>query len=181
MSVVCIKSSNIQGAMGTGAITLARIVQFFKDYQNAIRKGKLKFNSGFVLSLRVNNLTVNAKVRASMQNKSYSVSVTIGRSGGINQATCEYPRGNWICSHLSAVAIYANKNGLSKTDLSNSWIVRPKEAAKQERRTVSDLFPLSRPDYGATSRNVNEMEKTFLYQELNTSASPLSTEVDCSL
>ena len=61
ISVVCIKSTNIQGAMDTGAITLAGIVQFFKDYQNAIRKGKLKFNSGFVLGLRVNNLTINAK------------------------------------------------------------------------------------------------------------------------
>ena len=164
--------------MDTGAITLARIIQFFKDYQNAIRKGKLKFNFRFV-SLRGNNLTINAKVRASMKNKRYSVSVTIRGSGDISQATCEYPWGNWICSHFSAVAIYANKNGVSKTDLPNSWIVRPKKAAKQERRTVSDLFPLSRPDYGVTSRNVNKIDKTFLYQELNSSASPLSTEVDC--
>ena len=65
-----------------------------------------------------------------MKDKSYAVSLTIDGSGGICKATCECPRGNWVGSHMVAIAIFANEQGLSKTDLPNSWNARPKKATK---------------------------------------------------
>ena len=53
----------------------------------------------------------------------------------LNNSSCECLRGSWICSHIDATAIYANRLGLSKTDLPNSWIARPKTAAKQDGKT----------------------------------------------
>ena len=113
--------------MDTEIITLAGIFEYFKDDVNTIRKGELKFKSDFVLDLRIDDLTVNAKVRASMKDKCYSVSLTIDGSGGIKQATCQCPRGKWICSHIAAASVYVNKKGFSKTDLPNSWIARSKK------------------------------------------------------
>jgi len=102
---------------------------------------------------------VNAKVRASMKDKSYSVSMRIDGCGGIKQVTCLCPRGKWICSHMAAASVYVNKKGFSKTDLPNSWIARPKKAAKQEEKTISDLFPHQRPHFKGISRNVEESDK----------------------
>ena len=127
--------------MDTEIITLAGILDYFKDDINAVRKGELKFKSDFVLDLRIDDLTVNAKVRASMKDKSYSVSMTIDGCGGIKQATCQCPRRKWICSHMAAASVYVIKKGFSKTDLPNSWIARPNKAAKQEEKTISDFFP----------------------------------------
>ena len=84
---------------------------------------------------------MNAKVRASMKDKSCSVSLTIDGSGRIKQATCDCPRGKWICSHMAAASVYVNKKGFSKTDLPKSWIACPKKAAKQEVKAISDPEP----------------------------------------
>ena len=156
--------------MVTEIITVAGIFEYFKDDVNTIRKGELKFKSDFVLDLRINDLTVNAKVIASMKDKCYSVSLTIDGSGGIKQATCQCPRGKWICSHMAAASVYVNKKGFSKTDLSNSWIAHPKKLANQEVKTISDLFPHPRPHYKATSRKVDESDKQFLFEKLSGSA-----------
>ena len=64
-----------------------------------------------------------------MKDKSYSISINIDGSGGENKATCGCPRGNWVCIHIAAVAIFANTQGLSKTDLPNSLGARAKTAA----------------------------------------------------
>jgi len=124
----------------------------------------------FVLDLRIDDLTVNAKVRASMKDKSYSVSMRIDGCGGIKQATCLCPCGKWICSHMAAASVYVNKKGFSKTDLPNSWIARPKKAAKQEEKTISDLFPHQRPHFKGISRNVEESDKKILFEKLSASA-----------
>ena len=156
--------------MDTEIITLAGLFEYFKDDVNTIRKGELKCKSDFVLDLRINNLTVNAKVRASMKEKSYSVSLTIDGSGGIKQATCDCPRGKWICSHMAAASVYVNKKGFSKTDLPKSWIARPKKAAKQAVKAISDFFPHQRPHFKGTSRKVDESDKQFLFEKLSESA-----------
>ena len=156
--------------MDTEIITLAGILNYFKADINAIRKGELKFKSDFVLHLRIEDLTVNAKVRASMKDKSYNMSTTIDRCGGIKQTTCQCPRGKWICSHMAATSVYVNKKGFSKTDLPNSWITRPKKAAKQEEKTISHFFPHQRPHFKGISRNVEESNKKILFEKLSASA-----------
>ena len=50
--------------MDTELITLARILEYLNDNVNTIRIGQLKFRSDFVLHLRINEITVNAEVRA---------------------------------------------------------------------------------------------------------------------
>ena len=142
-------------------ITLAGILDYFKGDINAVRKGELKFKSDFILDLRIDDLTVNAKVRASMKDKSYSVSMMIDGCGGIKQATCQCPRGKWICSHMAAASVYVNRMGFSETDLPNSWIARPRKAAKQEEKTISDFFPHQRLHFKGISRNVEESDKKF--------------------
>ena len=126
----------------------------------------MKFRSGFVLELRLTDYTVSAKVRASMKDKCYPVTLRVDGQGGILEASCECPRGNWLCSHMVATAIFANKTGLSKTDLPNSWISRPKKSAKMDSRTMADFFPPKRPEYKAASRNVTEDDKSFLFNAL---------------
>ena len=49
-----------------------------------------------------------------MKDKCYAVSLEVNGDGNILTGSCECPRGNWICSHMAATAIYANKRGLSK-------------------------------------------------------------------
>ena len=58
--------------MASQAISLTGILQFFGADENTIRKGELKFTSGFVLDLRICDFILSAKVRASMKDKSYS-------------------------------------------------------------------------------------------------------------
>ena len=86
--------------MDTEIIMLAGILECLKDDVNTVRKGQLKYKSDFVLHLRIDDLTVNAKVRASMKDTCYRVSLMIDGYGRMKQATCQCPRGKWICSHM---------------------------------------------------------------------------------
>ena len=159
----------VDNNMETEIITITGIFDFFKEDTNTVKKGELKFKSDFVLKFRITDFTINAVVRASMKDKSYSVSLTLDGSGGIKDAYCDCPRGKWICSHMAAVSLYANKKGLSKTDLPNSWIARPKKAAKQNVKTLSNLFPQSKPEYRATARKVEARDKEMLFESLKKS------------
>ena len=60
-----------------------------------------------------------------MKDESYTVALTVNGNGEVLKGYCEYPRLNWICNHMAASAIYANKKGISKTDLPNSYIAKP--------------------------------------------------------
>ena len=146
----------MEGKEPLEVITLSGMLSFFKDDQNSIEKGEQKFKSGFVLEVQMRGHMINGKIRASMKDKCYAVSLEVNGDGNILTGSCECPRGKWICSHMAATAIYANKRGLSKTDLPNSWIARPKKAAKQDGKTMKDFFPCSRPDYKATQRDVSQ-------------------------
>ena len=84
--------------MAIEIITIAGMVNCFKEDTNTITKGELKYKADFVLDLRLTGLTVVSKVRASMKDKSYLVTLTIDGDGGILKGNCECPRGNWICS-----------------------------------------------------------------------------------
>ena len=108
------------------AMTLGGIMTYFKDNTNCITKGELKYKSNFVLDVRLVDMNVNAKVRASMKDKSYRTQLTVNGTGEIIKSSCDFPRGNWLCSHMAATAIFINKHGVSKTDLPNSWITKPK-------------------------------------------------------
>ncbi len=126
-------------------ISLSGLLKFFQEDQNSIQKGEFKHNSNFVLEVKRNGFQILATVRASMKDKSYKVGLSVDGTGSI-LTTCECPRGQWICSHMAAASIYVNKKGLSKTDLPNSWIARPKTSEKQKgTKTMQQLFPSPKP------------------------------------
>ena len=158
--------------MAKELMTLGGIAEFFKDDLNSISKGELKFKSDFVLEFRIVDHSIHAKVRASMKDKSYYVKLVVDGEGGISEGKCECPRGNWLCSHMAATAIYANKKGLSKTDLPNSWIARPKKAAKVVPRAFADVYPSTKPAYKAVSRSADDSDKEFLHASLANTGIP---------
>ena len=161
--------------MAKEVISLSGLVSFFKEDPNVIGKGELKYNSDFVLDLGLIDHTIIAKVRASMKDKSYSLSLTVTGDGGISSAVCQCPRGNWICSHMAAAAIYVKEKGLSKTDLPNSWISKPKKAAKIDSKTFADFFPHPKPENQATTRMVTQQDKEFFHERL------VEANTDCPL
>ena len=71
--------------MARELITLGGITGFFKADLNSISKGELKFKGDFVLELRIVNHSVHTKVRASMKDKSYSVTLVVDGEGGISE------------------------------------------------------------------------------------------------
>jgi len=152
--------------MANQVISLSGLMKFFNEDSNVISKGEIKYNSGFVLDLRLVDYLITAKVRASMKDKSYAVSLTVSGDGGILSAVCQCPRGNWICSHMAAAAIFTNRKGLSKTDLPSSWIAKPKKAAKIDSKAIADFFPHPKPSYRATSRKVTQQDKEFFHRKL---------------
>ena len=108
-------------------------------------KGELKYKANFLLDLNLHKYTINANVRASMRNKSSTVALNVNGDCKILKGRCECPHGNWICSHLAATAIYANKKGISLTFLPNSWIAELKNATKVEVKEFTDLSSLLSP------------------------------------
>lgn len=156
-------------------ITLAGVFSYFADDLEVIRKAELKIKCNHVMIQNLEEFDIKAKVRASMKDKTYSVTVTVDGMGGISGATCECPRGKWVCSHMAAVAIYANKHGLSKTDLPNSWIHHPKKATKENLKPFHDIFPPTKQQYSALPRKVNAEDRLFLQEQL------LHTNVRCPM
>ena len=122
-------------------ITLAGMMNFLKMKKTCISKGELQYKTDFVLDLRIGSYNIRAQVRTSMEEKSYKTVLDVDGEGNIVGGRCEFPRGNWLCSHMAAVAIYAHKKGLSKTDLPNTWLARPRKAARLDVKSFSDFFP----------------------------------------
>ena len=161
--------------MAKEVITLSGVMEFFKDDLNSVSKGESKYKAGFVLELKITEFVIKAQVRASMKDKSYKVSLTVDGDGGISHGECDCPRGKWLCSLMAATSIYANKQGLSKTDLPNSWIAWPKKAAKFDKKPFEEYFPSPRLTHKATSRPKSEGDKEFLHNKLS------RTGVQCPL
>ena len=137
-------------------LSLTDILNHFHDDINAFRRGEDKFKSGRVLYFYLDKLTITAKVQATMKDKTYKVIVSLKSTGGIDETQCECPRGKWICSHIAAALIYAEKIGISKTDVPASWIKHPKKKLRQGALLFSDLFPESKPGYTALRKPISE-------------------------
>jgi len=156
-------------------VSLSGLVNFFHDDPKCIAKGEVKFTSDYVMEVRFEGFKIFAKVRASMKDRSYKVGLKTDGKGVILSGSCECPRGEWICSHMAAAAIYANKKGLSKTDLPNSWIARPRKHKNQSEKvkTTDAYCTSSKPGYRATTRPVTEEDKAAFLSDLK------DNDVDC--
>ena len=82
-----------------------------------------------------------------MKDKSYKTVLDVDGEGNFAGGRCECPRGNWLYNHMAAVAIYAHKKGLSRTDLPNTWLARPRKAARLDVKSFSDFFSSPKPEY----------------------------------
>lgn len=161
-------------ALAKEVITLAGLAKYFKDDTNCISKGDNKYKNDYVLEVKLVGMEINAVIRASMGDCSYKVKLTVDGTGEITNSSCECARGQWLCSHMAATAIYVNKTGVSKTDLPNSWITRPRKASKATSSIrVAEHFPKNNKQstFVASSRPVEASDLRFLYTQLN----------DCSL
>ena len=56
--------------MAEQVVSSSGLVTFFREDSNCITKGELKFNSGFVLDVKLKGFEVFAIVRASMKDRS---------------------------------------------------------------------------------------------------------------
>ena len=74
-------------------ITITGIFEFFKDDLNMISKGELKYKADYLMDFRIYEYKINAKIRASMKDKCYPVSLTVDGYGGIVEGQCDCPRG----------------------------------------------------------------------------------------
>ena len=156
-------------------VSLSGLVNFCHDDLNCIAKGEVTFTSDYVLEVQLEGFELFAKVRASMKDRSYKVGLKADGTGASLSGSCECPRGEWICSHMAAAAIYANKKGLSKTDLPNSCIARPRKHKNQSDKvkTTDAYFTSSKLGYRATTRPVTEEDKAAFLTDLT------DNDVDC--
>ena len=71
----------MEGKEPLEVIKLSVMLSFFKDDQNSIEKGEQKFKSGFVLEVQTRDHMINGKIRASMKDKCYAVSLKVNGDG----------------------------------------------------------------------------------------------------
>ena len=157
------------GSTPTEVISLSGLFKYFKDYTSLIDKGEIKYKNGYVLQVKLLDMEIEAVVRASMGDKSYTVRITVDGSGDILKSSCACYRGQWLCSHVAGATIYINKTGVSKTDLPNSWLARPKKASKTVSSVkISEHFPKTeeRKKFRVSSRKVLESDLEFLHNKL---------------
>ena len=140
------------------------MIDFFEHDSKLISKGELKYNAGDVMNFRINGQTINARIRSSMKDKCYPVTLIVDGDGGIVEGQCECPQGKWLCSHMAAAAVYTYKKDILATDLPSSGTVEPDKAGKVQ--TWADLFPNPRPEYRALSREVTPADIAFFHKEL---------------
>eukprot|EP00105_Crassostrea_gigas_P016165 XP_011433448.1 PREDICTED: uncharacterized protein LOC105332515 [Crassostrea gigas] len=83
---------------------------------------------------------VRGTVQASMRDRSYNVTITLGPNYNIEDSTCECVNGQDKCHHKASILLYGYKN-VSKTDVRQSWIKNPKSAPPRQTKTMEELFP----------------------------------------
>ena len=151
-------------------ISLAGMIRYFKDNDSLIEKGNIKYANGYVLKVKILDMDIEGVVRSSMGDKSYAVNISIDGNRNILNSSCGCYRGTWLCTHVAATAVYVNKTGVSKTDLPNSWLTRPKKASKAISRVkLTDYFPISekKKTYSAAKGSPNEEDLCYLHQNLH--------------
>ena len=74
----------------------------------------------------------------------------------------------WYLPYLTLpyLTIYINKHGVSKTDLPNSWITKPKKSSKIETIRINDHSKKDDKTFTASSRQLNEEDRSILCNKL---------------
>ena len=85
------------------------------------------------------------------------------QNSAIKSSECECPLGAYKCSHAAALFIYGIYN-LSRTDVECSW--KKRNAPDISRKSISEMFPPTKPGYTALLRQPNQGDREALYSEL---------------
>ena len=83
------------GSTPTEVISLSGLFKYFKDYTSLIDKGEIKYKNGYVLQVKLLDMEIEAVVRASIGDQSYTVKITVNGSGDILKLSCSCYRGQW--------------------------------------------------------------------------------------
>ena len=158
------------------AISLSGLFKFFKEDTNVFSKGEFKINNGFVVEVDFNGIEVSASVQALLKDRSYKVGLIVDGEGNITSASCECPRGNWLCSHMAAAGIHVHKKGFSMSNLPNTLTgFPPQKQQESEIKPLSEIFKHPKPGYRAISRPVTQEDRDFLLAQL------VEKNIDCGL
>ena len=80
---------------------------------------------------------------------------------GIKSTECEYPCGEFKCSHAAALFIYGIHN-LSRMDVECRW---KRKRVEKTTQSAAEMFPAPK-DYQPLSRKPNNSDRAWLYNEL---------------
>ncbi|KAK3086773.1 hypothetical protein FSP39_000019 [Pinctada imbricata] len=83
---------------------------------------------------------VEGRVQASMRDRSYHVTLTLGENDTVVDSKCDCVNGQDKCHHKASLLLYGYKN-VSKTDIRASWIQHPKSRPPKKTMTMEELFP----------------------------------------
>ncbi|XP_065061751.1 uncharacterized protein LOC135688717 [Rhopilema esculentum] len=145
------------------AFSITSLCIFFEGETKSISRGENHYKSGHVESITYIPGVLKGKVRASMKDKVYNVTVYVDESYLIKSTQCECPRGEFKCSHAAALFIHAI-NSISVTDVECSWKRQKTESLSTH--AVSELYQPRRPGYVPLTREPNDEDKAALYADL---------------
>ncbi|VEN48783.1 unnamed protein product [Callosobruchus maculatus] len=116
------------------------IVNFFKEEEKLISRGENAVESGHVTDMIFDSqlLVLRGNVHASMRDRIYKVELKLDADKEIMDATCTCPRGQYMCHHMAALAIFGYQN-ISVTDVSCQW--SKKKPVGDNVKTIKELFP----------------------------------------
>lgn len=124
---------------GNHILPFSSISEYFKDNIKQLKRGEIAYKDGHVLKFQADldlNIIVG-EIKPSMKNNKYKVKMMLNDSS-IVEAECTCPRGQVVCHHIAALALYTHYN-LSSTDKSCSWNVR-KSNTCDEVKTISQIY-----------------------------------------
>ncbi|XP_061185798.1 uncharacterized protein LOC133193900 [Saccostrea echinata] len=106
------------------------------------RKSEIAVHSDHVLRFIYDQEAsyVRGVVQASMRDRSYNVTISLGTNYNVENSTCECVNGQDKCHHKASLLLYGYKN-VSKTDVRQSWVKNPKSVPPRQTKTMEDLFP----------------------------------------
>lgn len=97
----------------------------------------------FVYDKEASYMYVRGTVQASMRDRSYNVTITLGPNYNIEDSTCECVNGQDKCHHKASILLYGYKN-VSKTDVRQSWIKKSKVSTTSPNQNNGGTVPCTR-------------------------------------
>ncbi|KAF5286274.1 hypothetical protein FQA39_LY16338 [Lamprigera yunnana] len=102
-------------------LPLRTILHFFRE-EKIISRGENAVESNHVQDMKFDKeiLSIHGNVHASMRDRIYKVKLLLDSDYEIKEASCNCPRGQLMCHHMAALAIYGYQN-ISVIDVACSW------------------------------------------------------------